>query len=115
MEEKKIKVLQPEIEEKIKQRIVSDADVALDVIEDYLLNRGKKFDPELVRNAFLLLGQATKIVNMNQQKTLTERSQALRFLPYLADDKIREEYIKITNPQLTPFLNRRLKQSEDNT
>jgi len=100
------------IEEKVKQRIISDTDAALDVIEDYLLNKGKgRFTPELVRSAFLLLGQSTKIMQMNQSKALTERSQALRFLPYLRDDKVREEYIKLTNPQLAQLPLKRVSES----
>ncbi len=95
------------LEERVRARVIGDTETALGIIEDYFKKKGKESNPELVRSAFLLLGQSTKIMQMNQVRVLTERSQALRYLPYLADAKIREEYIKISNPQIALLLPQR--------
>ena len=90
------------IEDKVKDRIVNVADSGIDAIESYF--KGDEVNPEKVSIAFKLINQATKVMHMNQVRKLTERSQALRLLPWLKDDKARNEYIKLTNPQAAPLL-----------
>ena len=97
-------------EAEVKSRIVEIAGKALDTIDSYFSGRSVKL--EKVNNSFKLVGQATKIMQMNQVRILTERSQALRWLPYLADEKIREEYIKLTNPQAAILLLKRPESTE---
>lgn len=89
-------------EEKVKDRIVNVANSGMDVIESYF--KGDEVNPEKVNIAFKLIGQATKVMHMNQVRIMTDRSQALRLLPWLKNDKARNEYIKLTNPQVAPLL-----------
>jgi len=90
------------IEDKVKDRIINVADSGIEAIENYF--KGEEIDPEKVSIAFKLINQATKVMHMNQVRKLTERSQALRLLPWLRNDKARDEYIRLTNPEVTPLL-----------
>jgi len=96
------------VEERLKERVLETTDKALDIVDRYMKDKGGEEDPK-VTMAFKLLNQGIKILHMNQVKTLTERSQALRLLKWLPDDAAREEYIKITNPQAVPLLLKRPK------
>ena len=89
-------------EEKVKTRIVDAADKGLDIIDEYFT--GQETDSGKVSMAFKMVGQSTKVMHMNQIKVFTERSQALRLLPWLSDDSAREQYIRMTNPQIAPKL-----------
>jgi len=90
------------IEEKVKDRIVNVANSSIEAIESYF--KGEEVSPEKVNIAFKLINQATKVMHMNQVRILTERSQALRLLPWLKDDNARNEYIRLTNPEVAPLL-----------
>lgn len=90
------------IEDKVKDRIINVADSGIEAIESYF--KGEEINPEKVSIAFKLINQATKVMHMNQVRKLTERSQALRLLPWLKNDKARDEYIRITNPEAAPLL-----------
>jgi len=95
-------------EEQVRQRIVGMANQAMDKIDEYF--RGVTDDSEKANIAMRLLSQSTKIINMNQQRIATERSHILKLLPFI-DDASRAEYIRLTNPQVSPLLLKRPGQS----
>lgn len=102
--------VQQTTEEKVKTRIVETADKGLDIIDQYF--DGKETDSNKVNIAFRIVGQSTKVMHMNQVKVFTERSQALRLLPWLSDESAREQYIRMTNPQIAPKLLHRPKKQK---
>ena len=92
-------------EDAIRDTMVEVGETALDIIRNYLssdIKGGKK-----VEHAFKMLGVTTKVLHMNQIRTFTERSQALRLMKFLPNDETREEYIKLTNPVAAPLLKAR--------
>ena len=92
-------------EEQVKDRVIGISSLALDSIEGYF--KGQEEDGAKISSAFKMLNQATKVMHMNQVRVLTDRSQALRLLRWLPDDKARDEYIKLTNPQVAPLMLKR--------
>jgi len=66
---------------------------------------GKETDATKIKVAMQALYLGVKIEHMNQLKTQMDKSLALRLFQFLpADDHIRKEYLKITNPELKPLL-----------
>jgi hypothetical protein len=57
-----------------------------------------------IRGAEKMITWAIKVKHMLQIAKFTERSHALRLLKFLPNDKARERYIKLTNPELKPIL-----------
>lgn len=57
-----------------------------------------------IKGAEKMIGWAIKIRHMMQIARHTERSHALRLLKFLPDDKVRERYIRVTNPELKNIL-----------
>jgi len=90
------------MDEVFREKLVSVGSNALDMIGNYF--RGEEEDSPKIDKAFKILPQAVKIMHMNQHRTLTERSQAIRLLPYLRDEETREEYIRMTQPSTAPLL-----------
>ena len=89
-------------QEELKGRILASGTKAMDIVDAYLIGEVK--DDSRVPLAQKLMVQVVKVLHMDQVKTLTERSQALRLLQFLPDDRARREYIKLTNPQAAPLL-----------
>ena len=88
-------------EETLKDRIIASGIRALEVVDGYLA--GTSEDREKAITGFRILSQAVKVMQQNQVRQLTERSQALRLIPYLPKDA-RNEYIELTNPQVKTLL-----------
>jgi hypothetical protein len=57
-----------------------------------------------IKGAEKVISWAIKIRHMMQIAKFTERSHALRLLKYLPDDKARQKYIRLTNPELKAIL-----------
>ena len=57
-----------------------------------------------IKGAEKMIGWAIKIRHMMQIAKFTERSHALRLLKFLPDDKARQKYIRLTNPELKTIL-----------
>jgi hypothetical protein len=89
-------------DEKIRGRIVEMGDQTLDTIGKVF--NGEDVSPVKINLASKMLTQVVKVLHMNQVKTNTERSQAIRLLPWLKDDQARADYMKATNPQVAPLM-----------
>lgn len=86
-----------------RERVTRLGDKGLQIIEEYF--DGKRQGTDMVREASKMVTQAVKIEHMNQIRKNFDRSFALRLLPYLSkNDKVREQYIMITNPEIKPLL-----------
>ena len=88
--------------EEIQQQIMNAGKRAMDLITDYFeggLETGPRVD-----KAFKFVPQAIKIMHMKQLKTQTDRSHAIRILPFLKDEATRQKYIALTQPQVGPLL-----------
>jgi len=57
-----------------------------------------------IKGAEKMISWAIKIRHMIQISKFTERSHALRLLKFLPDDKTRQKYIRLTNPDLKAIL-----------
>lgn len=84
------------MEEQLKNTVVEIGSKAGESLQKYF--EGGKVEGKKVDRALKMMYIATKVIHMNQTRTLVQQGQALRLLPYLANKEIREEYIKITNP-----------------
>lgn len=51
-----------------------------------------------------MIGWAIKLRHMLQIARFTERSHALRLLKFLPDEKTKERYIKLMNPEIKEIL-----------
>lgn len=89
--------------EKFRDKVQNMASDSLSMIDGYF--KGGPGDPLKVKSAMQMITQGVKIEHMNQLKEHGDKSLALRLFQFLPkDDKIRREYIKITNPELKPLL-----------
>ena len=89
-------------EEDFREKTINVGGKALEMIESYF--EGNNEDPEKIKQAFRIVPQAVKVSHMNQVRVQVERSQAIRLLPYLKDEAMREKYIRITQPSVQPLL-----------
>ncbi len=89
-----------------REKVTELGEKGLQIIEEYF--DGKRNGTDMIREASKMVSQAVKIEHMNQIQKNTDRSFALRLLPYLPKDKeIREKYIELTNPQIKGLLESR--------
>ena len=92
------------IEKQLKTNIIKASGVALKIVSDGVE------EPEPNKNvgiALRLLIQGIKVLQLNQTKDLSDRNFSLRLLKWLPDDKVREKYIEMTNPSISPLLQNR--------
>lgn len=86
-----------------REKIIGLGGKSAEIMEEYF--NGKRQGTDMVREASKMISQAIKVEHINQIKTQTDRSFALRLLQYLPKEgKSRERYIAITNPELKPLL-----------
>jgi len=97
------------MDEKIRSRIVEMGSKTLDIVGQVF--DGENVEPAKVTLASKMLTQVVKVLQMNQVKINTERSQAIRLLPWLKDDRARVEYIQATLPKAAPLMLTRPKRS----
>lgn len=89
--------------EGLREKIIGLGGKAAEIMEGYF--DGKVQGTDRVKEASKMISQAIKVEHINQIKTQTDRSFALRLLQYLPKDgPARESYIKMTNPELKPLL-----------
>jgi hypothetical protein len=87
--------------------IMHGGKLAMEIITDYFegsLDYGPK-----VASALKFLPQVLKLKHMEQHRTLVERSQAIRLMPYFKDDETRHKYIRLTQPGAAALLEHRPK------
>jgi len=86
-----------------REKIVGLGGKAAEIMEEYF--GGKRQGNDMVREASKMISQAIKVEHINQIKTQTDRSFALRLLQYLPKEgNARKKYIELTNPELKPLL-----------
>jgi hypothetical protein len=71
-------------------------------IRDAIL--GKSALTERVKEAIRVIGLGIKVEHMNQISEQSNRSFALRLIPFLPKTVDRDEYVKVTNPQIAPLM-----------
>lgn len=74
----------------------------LDTIDQYI--KGDIGGSDKITVAMRMVNMSLKVEHMNQIKSNSDRSFALRLLPFLPKDVDRDEYVRITQPQLQPLL-----------
>ena len=79
------------------------AQEALYIIKGYF--KGDKADQDRLTAAMKVLGLGVKIEHMNQLKDQGDKSLAIRMIQFLPkDEETRNEYLKITNPQIANLI-----------
>jgi len=71
-------------------------------IKDAIL--GKSAMTDRVKEAIRVIGLGIKVEHMNQIAEQSNRSFALRLIPFLPKSVDRDEYVKVTNPQVAPLM-----------
>lgn len=71
-------------------------------IKDAIL--GKTAMTDRVKEAIRVIGLGIKVEHMNQIAEQSNRSFALRLIPFLPKSVDRDEYVKVTNPQVAPLM-----------
>ena len=89
------------MENQFRDRVVKLGEKGLEIMEEYF--DGKRSGTDKVKDAGKIIGFAVKISHMNQLKTATDRSQAIRLLQFIPKEQ-RANYIALTNPEAKPFL-----------
>lgn len=90
------------MDDAIKTRIVGMGDKVIDTMEAAFSD--ETIDAQKASLASRTLSQIIKVLHMNQHRQLVERSQAIRLLPWLADDDARAKYMELTNPKIAPLM-----------
>ena len=86
-----------------REKVQKVGDKALNVIDEYF--DGKRDSAEKVSEAMKMVQSSIKIEHMNQIKGHLDRSLALRLIKFLPEDnETRNEYIRITNPEIQHLL-----------
>jgi len=86
---------------KLREDVQGVSKKALAIIKDYFA--GNRTDSAQVKEAIRMVGFGLKVEHMDQLSSQNDRSIALRLLKFLPEvDK--QEYIRITNPQIAPLL-----------
>jgi hypothetical protein len=98
-------------DEDFREKTINVGGKALEMIEKYF--EGSEQDSDKVKAAFRIVPQAVKVSHMNQVRVQVDRSHAIRLLPYLKDEEVREKYIRITQPSLKPLLLARPEKSKE--
>lgn len=86
----------------LREEIITLGEKATGVIGEYFENVEK--DGKRVDRAIRILNNSTKILQMNQVRDLREKSHILQLLKFLPDEKVKRQYISITNPQIGKLL-----------
>jgi hypothetical protein len=75
---------------------------SLETIRGAILGKAEMNDK--VKEAIRMVALGVKVEHMTQVLEQSNRSFALRLIPYLPKTLDRDEYIKITNPQIAPLM-----------
>lgn len=80
------------------------------IIDEYF--EGKRAGTDKVSEATFMIREAVKVSNRDQVDIQVKRSQAIRLLHFIPENR-RKDYIALTNPEAKPFLlNRPLKNTK---
>jgi len=83
------------------------ANETLETIRDAIL--GKAPMSEKIKEAVRIVSLGIKAGHLDQMAEYTRASLALRLIPHLPKDVNKDEYVKITNPQIQGLKLKRLK------
>jgi len=90
--------------ELFRENVASVAQSGLEIMSKYLKG-DEGVDENRVRQAARMIGFGVKVEHMNQTRELQTKSLALRLVKLLPqDEEVRNEYIKLTNPDVRPLL-----------
>lgn len=87
---------------KFRETVQGVGDEALGVMGRYF--KGEHVSADKITMASRMVGHALKVEHMDQIKEISDKSLALRLIKFLPKDVDRDEYIRLTNPQLKPLL-----------
>jgi len=86
----------------LREKVVEIGEKALKIMDDYF--DGRREGTDKIKEASRMITQAIKVEHMNQIQKNSDRSFALRLLPFLPNDESKTKYIELTNPSLKPLL-----------
>ena len=89
------------MKEEFREKVVTTADKAMGWINDYF--EGKSADENKINKAIKMVQFGVKMVHMDQIKEQGNKSLALRLIRFLPEN-VKQDYIKMTNPEVTPLL-----------
>lgn len=98
------------MQEVFETKMAEVGDKALELIRQYFDGEADTNDIRIDR-AFKFIGHPIKVMHMKQYRKMQERSQAIRLLKFLPDDKTRKQYIRMTQPQTEALLENRPKKT----
>ena len=88
--------------ENFREGVQEVADHSLGIIREYF--SGKRSGTAFVKEAIRMISFGLKVEHMNQIAHYSDRSLALRLIKFLPKDVDKDEYVRLTNPQLMPML-----------
>jgi hypothetical protein len=91
-----------EMNEALRGNVQELANEGLSSIKDAVL--GKAAMTERVKEVIRIVSLGIKVEHMNQIAAQSNRSFALRLIPHLPKAVDKDEYVKITNPQIAPLM-----------
>lgn len=87
----------------LREKIQRLGDKGLDILGEYF--EGTRHGTDKVKEATRMAQLAVQVEHMDQIKEQGDKSLAMRLIKHLPQDKkIREEYIRLTNPALKTLL-----------
>lgn len=90
------------MEQTFDQKILAGAEKSVDKYLRWI--DGDVEGSPTIKGAEKMIGWAIKLRHMLQIARFTERSHALRLLKFLPDEKTKERYIKLMNPEIKEIL-----------
>lgn len=87
---------------KLREGVTGLAEESVSSIKDAIL--GKVAMTDRIRNAIRVISLGVKVEHMDQLSEQSNRSFALRIVPFLPKDVDRDAYIRATNPQVAPLM-----------
>ena len=86
----------------LREGVQKASQTALNIIQEYF--NGTRPGSAQVKEAIRMVGFGLKVEHMNQLSMQSDRSLALRLIKFLPTEVDKQEYIRITNPQIAPLL-----------
>jgi hypothetical protein len=93
--------------QEFREGVTTRANTALTNVDQILTGNLK--DNVIISAILKIVGFGIKIEHIQQVEDYRRKSLAIRILPFLKSEKVREKYIKITHPELRPLLQDRPK------
>lgn len=86
----------------LRENVQEASQKALTIILEYF--KGERPGSAQVKEAMKMVGFGLKVEHMDQISAQSDRSLALRLIKFLPNDVDKDEYIRVTNPQIAPLL-----------